>query len=83
MMNFTMKSKLNAKRSVGAFELTMRGLAGWLLMLAAVGGLTACSSGDSGSAGQSSSYNFGLGANVDFVSTNCTDYGMTTASVPR
>ena len=75
MMNFTMKSKLNAKRSVGAFELTMRGLAGWLLMLAAVGGLTACSSGDSGSAGQSSSYNFGLGANVDFVSTNCTDYG--------
>ena len=75
MMNFTMKSKLNAKRSVGAFELTMRGVAGWLLMLAAVGGLTACSSGDSGSAGQSSSYNFGLGANVDFVSTNCTDYG--------
>ena len=73
MMNFTMKSKLNAKRSVGAFELTMRGLAGWLLMLAAVGGLTACSSGDSGSPGQSSSYNFGLGANVDFVSTNCTE----------
>ena len=72
MMNFTMKSKLNAKRSVGAFELTMRGLAGWLLMLAAVGGLTACSSGSDGDPLPPLGQGFGLGANVAYVTTNCT-----------
>ncbi len=84
MMNFTMKSKLNAKRSVGAFELTMRGVAGWLLMLAAVGGLTACSSGDSSSASAPQSHNFGLAGDFRNVDTNCitTDTVECTSSEP-